>query len=524
MHGVGRMQTLLHCAACGCRFYEACTPLDYASDDQPSLRAQFYLEQNAGIEHMTRLLFALDRPDVDSLLDVGCGFGFAVMAAHHVLGWRACGLEPGPYGAQARELAGIDVRAEYLTETTNAGDPFAMVVASEVIEHVADPPAFLALLKRHLRPDGVLALTTPDAAAIQPGLAAGELLGILSPGGHLVLFTQDSLHACLARAGFAFIHIDVRGAGLFAYASEAPIPLRPDAAQVGQAAYQTLLRHLVARTEPATPLWNGAAQRLLSLAPPETAMPLFARIATVWRKAYGIDITDPATLPDPGPPDLLRDAACLPFCLGNVLLARARLEMAAPGRDRLREIAWLRRAIDCATTARAALLTAMLEDLDLRRIVWEARLELANSLTALAPELEGDLIAALARPAWPPGAEGGDLPPALLTRTFAPRFVSLVHAGAYALADRFSLLFQDIDQACRNLAHDRVLAFNLLYCLGVLRLNAHGDAPGAAALFARLAAEAGGHDGNQAIAAEARHFAGIARDHLLMTTPDMAHA
>lgn len=40
---------------------------------------------------------------------------------------------------------------------------FDVVVASEVIEHLCNPGLFLDCVKRHLRPNGYLILTTPNA-------------------------------------------------------------------------------------------------------------------------------------------------------------------------------------------------------------------------------------------------------------------------------------------------------------------------------------------------------------------------
>ena len=42
------------------------------------------------------------------------------------------------------------------------------MIATEVIEHIAHPPAFLALMRRALAEDGMLVLTTPDAEWITP--------------------------------------------------------------------------------------------------------------------------------------------------------------------------------------------------------------------------------------------------------------------------------------------------------------------------------------------------------------------
>ena len=119
-------------------------------------------------------------------------------------GWggERWGVDPSCAAAAGREQLGADIRQAYLTEGMALGDGFERVIASEVIEHVTDPYAMLALLRGRLAPGGVLALTTPNAAAIEPGADQGRLIGILAPGVHLTLFTESSLAMTLRGGRF----------------------------------------------------------------------------------------------------------------------------------------------------------------------------------------------------------------------------------------------------------------------------------------------------------------------------------
>ena len=110
----GRTHTLLRCTGCTACFYTERSVPDYAADVANPVYEQVYLEQNAGIHHMTGVLFRLDDPvdgpAMDSVLDVGCGFGYPVDLAAKVLGWRAVGIDPAHNTEAGARLLQADLR------------------------------------------------------------------------------------------------------------------------------------------------------------------------------------------------------------------------------------------------------------------------------------------------------------------------------------------------------------------------------------------------------------------------------
>ena len=100
-----------------------------------------------------------------SALDVGCGAGLLAEPLAR-LGARVTGLDAAaPLIAVAREHAkasglDIDYRAGELAEL---GGQFDLITCMEVIEHVADPAAFVNALAKRLAPNGLLILSTPNA-------------------------------------------------------------------------------------------------------------------------------------------------------------------------------------------------------------------------------------------------------------------------------------------------------------------------------------------------------------------------
>ena len=88
----------------------------------------------------------------------------------------------------------MTIYAEMLQDCkTLAGRRFDVVCKrSEVIEHVPDPSAFVALLSRWVSDDGVLIMTTPAASFIGRENQSTTLLAALAPGFHGFLLSSGA--------------------------------------------------------------------------------------------------------------------------------------------------------------------------------------------------------------------------------------------------------------------------------------------------------------------------------------------
>src|SRR5687767_7875506 len=102
-----------------------------------------------------------------SALDVGCGAGLLAEPLAR-LGAEVTAVDASPElievaraHASGQGLA-IDYRA---TPVEQVDGRFDLVTAMEVIEHVADPAAFVAALTKRVAPGGLLILSTPNATA-----------------------------------------------------------------------------------------------------------------------------------------------------------------------------------------------------------------------------------------------------------------------------------------------------------------------------------------------------------------------
>jgi SAM-dependent methyltransferase len=324
-----RHSTVLCCPDCGCRFYENQTPPDYA--DAAMLgrgRVAFYLQQGAGISLITRPLARIARPPGSTYLEVGCGFGFGLDFAIQAKGWQGTGIDPGEIAAVGARMLGVPIEQRYLgADEPRWNGACDVVMASETIEHVPSPRAFVATLRRALRPGGVVVLTTPDGGELHEGTSQGMLVPLLSPGLHLVFQTAASLRRLLDEAGFVHIAIETDGTSLVAYASDTPLVLENDALTLREV-YGAYLERRAATVPTEGDLFLGFAGRALQEAANDgkfaRARRVWAMLAAACRDRFRFDLDALEALPaEASTCRLERLAELIPLNLGGLLRADA---------------------------------------------------------------------------------------------------------------------------------------------------------------------------------------------------------
>lgn len=258
----GRTLTLIRCSGCASAFYEPPDIADFSDlgDDREEFW-RFYVEVGGGVwETIWPILAAADR---GSLLDVGCGFGFALDFWQRTGRGDAVGLELADYGRQGARQLGVTIHAEMLQDCTAlAGRRFDIVYASEVIEHVPDPSAFVALLAKWVADDGVLILTTPAASFITQENQSTTLLAALAPGFHGFLLSSDAFADAARRAGFSYVVPRTMNERQFLWASRRPLRVAPQRPQARAAFAEYLAGRVAAPAQAASPVWQGLAYRL----------------------------------------------------------------------------------------------------------------------------------------------------------------------------------------------------------------------------------------------------------------------
>lgn len=152
-----------------------------------------------------------------SVVDVGCGGGVLSEPLAR-LGARVVGIDAAPSNIEVArrhaEAAGliIDYRAGAVEERLGPGERFDLVLALEVVEHVADLDAFVALCAGAVRPGGLLVASTINRTLRAFALAvvgAEYVLGWLPRGTHRweKFVTPRELGDAVERHGLAVLDV-----------------------------------------------------------------------------------------------------------------------------------------------------------------------------------------------------------------------------------------------------------------------------------------------------------------------------
>ena len=141
-------------------------------------------------------------------LDVGCGAGLLCEPLAR-MGAAVTGVDAAPENVAVAKvhatLLGLQINYHAGEIAEQGLGQFDVVCSMEVIEHVTDPAAFIAELARHLKPDGLMILSTPNRTPASRLflVEAAERLGQVPRGTHdwNQFLTPEELTALLEDAG-----------------------------------------------------------------------------------------------------------------------------------------------------------------------------------------------------------------------------------------------------------------------------------------------------------------------------------
>ncbi len=150
----------------------------------------------------------------NTALDVGCGAGLLAEPLAR-LGAKVTGLDASPelIVAAREHAAAVGLDIDYRAGELAALDgKFDLVTCMEVVEHVADPAAFVRDLAARLAPGGLLIMSTPNATGWSKLLVItlAEGLGRVPRGTHDFdkFIPPERLKAILADAGLRCVDVE----------------------------------------------------------------------------------------------------------------------------------------------------------------------------------------------------------------------------------------------------------------------------------------------------------------------------
>lgn len=158
------------------------------------------------------------------VLDVGCGNG-ATAGEFKARGCEVVGIDLSESGINVARAAHPGVRFEVLPADQNilrslGGEPFDLVISTEVVEHLYAPRPYVKGCYEALRPGGRFICSTPYHGFVK-NLAIALSNGWdrhanpLWDGGHVKLWSRRTLSALLVESGFRDLRF--RGAGRLPY-------------------------------------------------------------------------------------------------------------------------------------------------------------------------------------------------------------------------------------------------------------------------------------------------------------------
>jgi SAM-dependent methyltransferase len=490
------------CDQCGTLSFPGLTPPAYegdgAAEDTDEAGAslsqaaiKFYVEQGAAPDTMVEPLFWFDHAGIKHYAEVGCGFGFGLDFAREALGWEVRGFDPSPLARAGRRLLNLPVTSDYLGPETLRGEaPVDVLLASEVIEHIAEPHRFLDDITPTLAPDGWLVISTPNAAGIARDASPGVLLPILTPGYHLVLFSETSLRRLLEGHGFQQVEIRASETNLTALACRHSRSCDLSRT-LDRALYRDYLKRRLGALDPEEPLAHGFSGRLIkesvNAGDIEAAQAELHRLIDTYRRLYNIDLERPETvLADPIEVEsFARFAAAIPANLCGLAYRSAFIAL-RHANDPRRALAGFELGERAGMALRKALQSIGSDDGETEHLVELCRLGALESSIRLAPS-EAPMRLKAAREAFG-GADGGG---ARARRRFEVDlercFVDLAFSGSYeaanALADARCTAGPDGPDLLDALGLSARDYARSCHARGLLALNDRNDAPAALPWF-----------------------------------------
>lgn len=138
------------------------------------------------------------KPD-GKALDVGCGNGSFLHELKEI-GWECEGVEFNLTAVKICRAHGLKVHHGDLASARFPDHSFDLIIASHIIEHLADPAAFMKEASRILKDDGRLLIKTPNSQALGRRWFKEKWFANDVPR-HLVLFSPSNLDLLAAKHG-----------------------------------------------------------------------------------------------------------------------------------------------------------------------------------------------------------------------------------------------------------------------------------------------------------------------------------
>ena len=201
----GLRWTFFSCRSCGFVFANPAPAPEAIAQFYADLDDEEYSQEDEGRGRNFSTVLRRLRPYAPPgslLLDVGAASGIFLNLAREA-GYRVAGIEPSAaLAADAERLYGLKLFCGTV-EQFAASEKFSVITLLDVLEHVADPKAFVSRLDGLLAPGGMLVIVTPDVGSLAARIMGGRWWHYRVA--HLNFFNRHSLDWLLEKQGFEIV-------------------------------------------------------------------------------------------------------------------------------------------------------------------------------------------------------------------------------------------------------------------------------------------------------------------------------
>ena len=148
---------------------------------------------------------------VQNLLEVGCGPGYFLHAALAAGVPHVVGVDRNRWAIDEAWRGGLEAYVGSL-DAVPRERTFDAVVMLDLLEHIADPVAFLAEVRARLSPGGRVFIMTPNIRSLLARVSGRRWVSLKVPE-HVYYYSPRSIRRLLESAGFAVL--SVRGTGQY---------------------------------------------------------------------------------------------------------------------------------------------------------------------------------------------------------------------------------------------------------------------------------------------------------------------
>lgn len=136
---------------------------------EKTLELEYYLIHQNRYRFILKKISELNLPKGAKILDIGC-FPLHLFLKLKELGFEVYGVSSQHERVDLENVESLNIETDKLPFKNNF---FDLVLLTEVVEHlVVDPGVYLEKIKKVMKPDGLLFITTPNAAFLEKRIRA----------------------------------------------------------------------------------------------------------------------------------------------------------------------------------------------------------------------------------------------------------------------------------------------------------------------------------------------------------------